>query len=61
METFGRHLVAAVPGRKQPPRPIEQLLRPSLRFLVWMLFQEPDVAYQVSPTVLGLDRKVPSE
>ncbi len=62
MEALGRHLVAAVPGRKQPPRPIQKLLGPSFGLLVRMLFrQKPDVAYQVSPTILGLDPKVPGE
>ena len=40
MEALGRHFVAAVPGRKQPPRPIQKLLGPSLGLLVQMLFQK---------------------
>ena len=32
MKTLGRHLAAAVPGRKQPPRSIQKLLGPSFRF-----------------------------
>ncbi len=62
MESFVGRLVAAVPSRKQPPRSIQKLYGPSFRCLVRMFFaQEPDVAYQMCPTVQGLDPIVPSE
>jgi hypothetical protein len=53
----GRHLVAAVPGRKQPPRPIQKLLGPSFGLFVRMFLQEPNVADQMGPTILGFDPK----
>ena len=61
MKTLCRHLVAAVPGRKQLPRAIQKLLGPSLCFLVRMLSLESNVTYQVSPVILGLEPKVPGE
>ena len=62
MGTFIRYLDAAMPGRKQPPRSIQELFGPNFGGLVRMFFfQEPDVAYQVRPTVLGFDPIVPGE
>ena len=59
MKTLGRHLVAAVPGRKHPPRPIQKPLGPRFGSFIRMLFEEPDITYQMRPTVLGFDPIVP--
>ena len=53
--------LAAVPGRKQPPRPIKQLFGPGPRFFARMFQQKTDVTNQVSPTVLSFDVEVPRE
>lgn len=58
-KALGGHRVAAMPGRKQPPRSLQQLLSPRLRLWVWVGLQEPDGADQGCPAILGLDPKVP--
>ena len=50
-----------MPCLKQPPRTILQLFGPDFCVLVRELFQEPDVAYQMSPAVLGHNPEVPRE
>ena len=50
-----------MPGRKQPPRTIQKPLGPGFGFFVGMPGQEPDIAYQVGPAVLGLDPIVPGK
>src|SRR3954452_6407730 len=67
IKTFSSPLVITgsrrrVPGPEQPPRSIQELLGPDVCVAVWVLFlQEPDVADQMRPTVLGFDPIGPGE
>ncbi len=56
-----RQFVAPVPGREQPPRALQQPLRPQHGERVRVSAQEPDVTDQVRPAVLRLDPEVPCE
>ena len=62
VKTIVGHLIAAMPGRKHPPRPIEQALGPCVAFSCQDVFARNRMSrIKMRPTVLGFDVEVPGE